>query len=188
MRTVAPLEVNPDDVPTLLGWLEHGAARRALQLRARIVLMARDGCGPTRISDTLGCSKQTAISWRNRYRTHGLAGLVDAPRSGRPLAIDPELVLAATRQPPPEHLGARYWTSRLLAGELGVSNVTVAKIWRAHGLNPRWPAPDHSLSLTQPRGLDHGAGRQVPDDLRAPLPPPVTGLSRVSGDRRVGPT
>lgn len=145
MRTVRPLDVDPHDVQTLQGRLEPGAARPALQLRARIVLLARDGCGPTQIAYTLGCSKQTTITWRERYRSHGLPGLLDAPRPGRPRAIDPDLVIAATRQPPPEHLGARYWSSRLLAGELGVSNVTVAKIWRAHGISPRQTAADHEM-------------------------------------------
>lgn len=142
MRVVAPLEVAAGDVRTLLDWLEPGSVRSALRQRAQIVLLARGGFGPTRITDTLGCSKQTVITWRDRYRAQGLAGLTDAPRSGRPPAVDPDLVISRTRQPPPPHLGAARWSSRLLAAELGISNVTVAKIWRAHDIYPHQPDRD----------------------------------------------
>ena len=36
-------------------------------------------------------------------------------------------------------LGVTHWSSRLLAAELGVSNVKVADVWREWGLQP-WRA------------------------------------------------
>lgn len=36
--------------------------------------------------------------------------------------------------PLPERLGVTHWSSRLLAGQLGISNVWVARIWRKWGL------------------------------------------------------
>lgn len=139
MRTVAPLEVDDRDAATLRVWLDRGSTPPALRRRVRIVLLARDGCGPARIAQTLGCSPQTVITWRDRYRAQGLAGLADAPRSGRPATIDGDVVIARTRQPPPAHLGVRRWTSRLLAAELGISNSTVARIWRTRGVDPGRP-------------------------------------------------
>jgi transposase len=44
--------------------------------------------------------------------------------------------VAATLAPPPEPLGVTHWSSRLLARELGVSNYTIAEVWREHGLQP----------------------------------------------------
>jgi transposase len=45
-------------------------------------------------------------------------------------------VVLATLEPPPERLGVTHWSSRLLAAELGISNVWVARIWRKWGLQP----------------------------------------------------
>jgi transposase len=39
-------------------------------------------------------------------------------------------------EPPPERLGVTHWSSRLLADQLGISNVWVARIWRKWGLQP----------------------------------------------------
>jgi len=45
-------------------------------------------------------------------------------------------VVLATLEPPPARLGVTHWSSRLLAGQLGISNVWVARIWRKWGLQP----------------------------------------------------
>jgi DDE superfamily endonuclease len=39
-------------------------------------------------------------------------------------------------EPPPERRGVTHWSSRLLAAELGLSNVKVARVWREWGLQP----------------------------------------------------
>ena len=44
--------------------------------------------------------------------------------------------MVATLEPPPEKLGVTHWSSRLLADQLGISNVWVARIWRKWGLQP----------------------------------------------------
>ncbi len=44
--------------------------------------------------------------------------------------------MLATLDPPPSYLGVTHWSSRLLAGQLGISNVAVAKVWRDWGLQP----------------------------------------------------
>jgi transposase len=45
-------------------------------------------------------------------------------------------IRAVTLTPPPEHLGVTYWSSRLLASELGVSHSTVARVWAEHDIRP----------------------------------------------------
>jgi transposase len=45
-------------------------------------------------------------------------------------------ILAATLTPPPEALGLTHWSSRLLAGVLGVSHSTVARVWAEHDVKP----------------------------------------------------
>ena len=77
------------------------------------------------------------ISWRDRYETGGIAALDDAPRRGRPHEIDEIEVVAATLVNdgrPPQRLGVTHWSARFLAGELGISFATVARIWRKWGI------------------------------------------------------
>ena len=41
--------------------------------------------------------------------------------------------MIATLEPPPESLGVTHWSSRMLGRHLGISNVTVARIWETMG-------------------------------------------------------
>src|SRR5665647_1260411 len=52
--------------------------------RARIVLLAADGVPGKQIAARVGCAEPTVVMWRSRFAERGLAGLADAPRSGRP--------------------------------------------------------------------------------------------------------
>jgi transposase len=57
-------------------------------LRARIVLAcAEPGSSGQQVADRLGIAKPAVSTWRGRYAVHGLAGLDDAPRPGRPKAV-----------------------------------------------------------------------------------------------------
>jgi len=67
--------------------------------RARIVLLASDGVANAEIARRVGVARQTVIDWRERYRVEGIAGLDDAPRSGRPRVIDDAAVVVETLQP-----------------------------------------------------------------------------------------
>ena len=63
-----------------------GSTPQALVLRCRLILRAADGDHPTnlQIAAEFDCNRHTVARWRNRYLAKGLAGLQDAPRSGRP--------------------------------------------------------------------------------------------------------
>jgi transposase len=84
----------------------------------------------------VGMSKPTVIAWKKRYAAEGLAGLDDRPKRGRPRATDDVEIVLRTLEPPPERLGVTHWSSRLLAAELGLSNVKIADVWREYGLQP----------------------------------------------------
>lgn len=49
----------------------------------------------------VGSTRPTVIKWRELFRAHGLAGLEDEPRPGRPKTIDDAAIIAATLEPPP---------------------------------------------------------------------------------------
>jgi transposase len=54
------------------------------RLRARIVLAAAAGSANAAIAAHVGVHVDTARKWRRRFAAGRLAGLKDAPRSGRP--------------------------------------------------------------------------------------------------------
>src|SRR5262245_25590130 len=64
---------------------------QALALRCRTVLRLAQDDRPTNgtVAAELGCSRNTVTLWRTRFLQHGLAGLQDAPRSGRPPVFSP---------------------------------------------------------------------------------------------------
>ena len=53
-------------------------------LRARIVLAAADGASNAAIGRALGVCDDTVRKWRRRFCRHGIDGLRDRPRTGRP--------------------------------------------------------------------------------------------------------
>ena len=50
--------------------------------------------------------------------------------------VDQAEVVIRSLEPPPPRLGVTRWSSRLLGAELGLSNVTVAKIWKRWDIQP----------------------------------------------------
>jgi len=86
--------------------------------RARIVLLSAEGVPGKQIAARVGCAEPAVVMWRSRFATRGLAGLADAPRSGKPPTIARDVrdeILAITLTEPPAELGITHWSSRLLA-------------------------------------------------------------------------
>ena len=124
------------DQAELLAWTRSPTITAGAALRARIVLRAGAGEGTSAIARGLSVSRPTVIAWRERYRSGGIAALGDAPRSGRPRTVDEGVIIARTLEPPPSRLGVTHWSTRLLAGELGVGDASVARCWRRFCLKP----------------------------------------------------
>ena len=143
------VEVPPRDREVLALWVRSPSIRAGLAQRARIVLLAGDGLGTIEIVRRTGVSKPTVILWKKRYAAEGIGGLEDRPKPGKPRTTDDVAIVLATLEPPPKRLGVTHWSSRLLAAELGVSNVKVADVWREWGLQP-WRTESFKFS-TDPR-------------------------------------
>lgn len=175
MRRSLPLSVDDADTMVLEGWAASGTG--AVRRRARIVLLSARGDGPSQVAAAVGCSVQTVITWRERYRSAGLDGLRDAPRSGRPARLDPVTVLRRSLAPPAPDLPQRRWSSRLLAAELGVSNVAVASVWRHWGVTP---LPGGGLRIGSDPPLDPPLG--VPAGVHVAPGVAVLGLAAAAPD------
>jgi transposase len=132
----AALTVSDEDRSTLTTWIRSSTVSAGHAERAGIVLACAEGSGTSEAARRLGVSRPTVIKWRDRFAEHGMAGLDDEPRSGRPKTIDDAAIIAATLDPPPERLGVTHWSTRLLARHLGVGDATVARAWRRYHVQP----------------------------------------------------
>src|ERR671939_1570060 len=90
------LVISDQDRQTLESWTRSSTVSAGQRERAEIVLAVVDGAGISGIARRLGVSRPTAIKWRDRFAAHGLGGLADLPRSGRPKTIDDAHIIAAT--------------------------------------------------------------------------------------------
>lgn len=144
-RPAPALVLRLGDREELERWTRASTVTAASAKRARIVLLAADGVANTRIAELVDATVTTVLAWRGRYQSKGLAGLADAPRSGRPRGLDHRAIVTATLKPPPKSLGVTHWSSRLLAQRLKISNTTVARAWRAYGVKP-WKAESFRFS------------------------------------------
>src|ERR1700712_6112421 len=151
----APLGLRDGDRERLTSWTRSSTVQAGLAQRARIVLLAADGVSHTESAERLGVSRQTVITWRQRYESRGLAGLEDEPRSGRPRTIDHDRIITATLTPPPKRLGVTHWSSRLLAAKWKIDHATVARAWKDYGVQP-WRS-HHQLATNREAadGKDH---------------------------------
>jgi transposase len=129
-----PIALNEEEHRQLEQWARQ-RRRRALALRARIVLSCRDGRPNREVARRLRVTTQTVGKWRGRFVAQRLRGLLDEPRSGAPRSISDavvETVLAKTlHERPPD---AARWSSRRLASALGISQRAVLRIWHTFDL------------------------------------------------------
>jgi transposase len=57
--------------------------------RARLILYAADGMVDTEIAVRCDCHPQVVSKWRRRFCEHGIEGLENRPRAGRPRRFPP---------------------------------------------------------------------------------------------------
>jgi len=95
--------------------------------RARVVLLAADGVRGRRIAVEVGLSEQSVCKWRIRFCDEGLDGLVDAPRSGRPLVYGPTERLVLMAKVTEEHpVVDSQWSHSELAAEMAAAAIPIS--------------------------------------------------------------
>jgi transposase len=122
-------------------------------LRARIILLSGEGVGTVTIAEHLGTSFPTVMRWRGRYERMGLPG-----RRRRFTDEFIARVVQRTMQEKPPN--ATHWSTRSLAAAMGISDTSVQRIWKRHGLKPHRVRsfklsrdPDFIAKLTDVVGL-----------------------------------
>jgi transposase len=138
MRRAIPIVLDNDQRQQLEELKRGRRVSVRLAERAAIVLHAADGLEDQEIGQRMGMTRQKAGRWRKRYAKLGLAGIEkDAPRPGRKRRIDDQkraAVVNKTLQEKPE--GQTHWSRSTMANATGISDSTVGRIWREHGLKP----------------------------------------------------
>ena len=87
------------------------------------------------IARRLEISCGQVIAWRGRFAAGGVETISsDLPRSSRKPSINAAEIVCIATQTKPE--GAIHWRIRKLAAHLGVSDMTLLKLWYAHELKP----------------------------------------------------
>jgi len=114
--------------------------------RAKVVLLSNQGFTAREIAEKLDCNERTALMWIGRFNRHGVAGLEEVLRRGRPRVYGPEDVGAVIQVAltPPQELGLPFasWTlDRLVAylreeKDIGMGRTRVAEVLSREGL--RW--------------------------------------------------
>lgn len=134
---------------------ERASCCRDGRVACRVLAIARvlEGASRTEAASSCGMDRQTLRDWVHRYNAEGIAGLSDAPRSGRPPALSEaqmqelkDLVLAG---PELAKDGVVRWRCLDLRAviearyEVVVHERTVGKLLRRMGLTRLQPRPYH---------------------------------------------
>jgi len=178
------MRVAPKIVPTEeeRGHLERYARGRStpmrLVTRARIVLRAAAGERNDEIARALNTTRRAVGRWRRRFTQQRLAGIEkDAPGRGRPTRISKTRVTTVVRktleETPP---GATQWSTRRMAAVARMSEASVRRIWKAHGLKPH-------LTRTFKISRDQHFAEKLTDVVGLYLSPPEHAVV-LSADRK----
>ena len=138
--------------------LAHRSHDATVVRRAHALLALHEGLSAGEIADLLDVCRLTVYNWARAFRERRdlklTQRLVDAPRSGRPVAvigiIDP-LIDAVIDDDPRDHgYRSTVWTARLLqryledAHAIGTSRKSVSRALGRLGI--RWKRPRHRLA------------------------------------------
>ena len=138
MRTAPPIELSSEQRTALQRLARQRSAPARVVERARVVLLAAEGLENKQIARRMGITPEKAARWRKRFLAGGIAALQkDAPRPGRTRTITDrrvKKVVEMTLHQKPAH--ATHWSTRTMAAAAGISEASVRRIWRAHGLKP----------------------------------------------------
>jgi hypothetical protein len=86
-----PVTLAPEEHARLESLVRAHSPPQALALRCRLILRiaAPDRPSNLQVATALACERHTVGRWRQRSLAHGLHGLQDAPRPGRPPRVSP---------------------------------------------------------------------------------------------------
>jgi len=167
----AEVVLTSEQQATLQSWLAAGKTEQRLAFRAQIILALAERLSNKATAGRLATRPATVSKWRGRFARQGLAGVADAPRSGKPRHYqtnDERRIIAALDASPPA--GYARWNGTLLAKYLG--DISKHQIWRV--------LREHEISLERRRSwcisTDPAFARKAADIVALYLQPPENGV------------
>jgi transposase len=136
-RKAKALNVNTADRAQLQSIARSQSLPAALSRRAQMVLALAEGESGSAVARRFRVTRPTVSLWRTRFRSHGIAGLHNALKPGRPRSTSEEkiaqLINTALKRKP---RGKTHWSRQGLAAETGLSKTTVHRYLTLFGLQP----------------------------------------------------
>lgn len=136
-RPARPIILTEDERRILEGYARRFTSAQALAKRAAIILALAEGKAGNDVARDLRTSQVTVSLWRRRFLAGRISGLIDAPKTGRPRTIADERVervVVTTLEDKPAN--ATHWSTRDMAKRMGLSHMTISRIWKAFRLQP----------------------------------------------------
>ena len=136
-RKPIELEINNEQREELVTMQRSLKLERRYVDRAKVILLSANGDTIDSIMNQVSLSRRAVNKWRQRFKKHGLAGLKDAPRSGKKPFITPEqkamVIQKACSKP---EGGYTNWSQSRIAKEVGISQSKVYQILKEADLKP----------------------------------------------------
>jgi transposase len=138
MRAGISITVTPEDRRRLEAINRDRNSPQKHVWRARIILLTAEGLGTNAITRETRKDKTCVWRWQERFMHEGVVGLTrDKTRPSRVKPLEREkidrVIDLTTTEPPHE---ATHWTAAAMAKTVGISDSSVRRIWKAHGLQP----------------------------------------------------
>jgi len=138
MRLAPRIELSPDEKALLQRLVARGLTPQRIVDRANVVLFAAKGWTNGRIAKRVGMGRVAVGRWRSRFAEIRMSGIMqDLPGRGRKREGGAERSAEIVRLTQHELPRARtHWSRASMAKATGISESTVGRIWREHGLKP----------------------------------------------------
>ena len=104
--------------------------------RARVILLAAQGCSRVDIAHLVGFSLRSVTRWCQRFQELRLEGLHDKPGRGRPSSLPPDALARVIEHVVKPPIGQPRWSCRSMARVAGISPASVQRIWAANDIKP----------------------------------------------------
>src|SRR6476469_8037090 len=130
--------VSEEERQELQQMAQSGSLQAGDVMRARMMLLLSAGVPYRKIQEVLNTTAPTISRWKERFRLHGVAGLMEERHPGqKPSVRTPKLqarILAAIKNGPND--GSTHWSCRKLASRFGISKDTVQRILTQADVRP----------------------------------------------------
>jgi transposase len=150
---MSALSIRRDRTPAVLRKLAKTESDGRIARRILAIANALEGMSREAAARSAGMDRQTLRDWVIRYNEHGLDGLADQPRDGRPPKLDArekvELVEIVVAGPDPEASGISAFTREDLVRickelfDKSLAASSMGRILRELGLSRQKSRPSH---------------------------------------------